>query len=84
MNKYDFSLVLSEPLALTDEIADALFQAGCDDSTPGNSEGRFVVDFSREAPSLEKAISSAIENVRTAGYEVARVEMEAAVVADAM
>jgi hypothetical protein len=37
----------------------------------------FSIDFHREASSLEEAIRSAIEDVRTAGYEVARVEMEA-------
>ena len=33
MNKYDFALILGESLELTDDIADALFAAGCDDGT---------------------------------------------------
>jgi hypothetical protein len=77
MHKYDFTLILGEPLELTDDIADALFAAGCDDGTPGTCHGVFSIDFHREAASLEAAIRSAIENVRTAGYEVARVEIEA-------
>jgi hypothetical protein len=77
MNKYDFTLILAESLALTDGIADALFEAGCDDGTPGTCNGVFSIDFHREAASLEDAIRSAIENVRTAGYEVTRVEIEA-------
>ena len=37
----------------------------------------FSIDFHREADSLEAAINSAIKNVTTAGYDVARVEIEA-------
>jgi hypothetical protein len=77
MNKYDFTLILAESLELTDGIADALFEAGCDDGTPGTCNGVFSIDFHREAASLEDAIRSAIENVRTAGYEVTRVEIAA-------
>ena len=77
MRKYDFTLILGEPLELTDDIADALFTAGCDDGTPGTCNGVFSIDFHREAASLEEAIRSAIKDVRTAGYEVARVEIEA-------
>ncbi len=32
------------------------------------------MDFHREAATLEEAIRSAIENVRTVGYEIVRVE----------
>ena len=81
MNKYDFTLVLADSLELTDELADDLFEAGCDDATPGTCNGVFSIDFHREAHSLETAIRSAIENMRTAGYDVARVEIEPAAVA---
>jgi hypothetical protein len=77
MSKYEFTLILAESLELTDGIADALFEAGCDDGTPGTCNGVFSIDFHREAASLEEAIRSAIKNVRTAGYEVTRVEIEA-------
>jgi hypothetical protein len=77
MNKYDFTLILGESLELTDDIADALFAAGCDDGTPGTCNGVFSIDFHRKAASLEEAIRSAIEDVRTAGYKVARAEIEA-------
>jgi hypothetical protein len=82
MHKYDFALVLAGDLRLTDEVADALYAAGCDDGTPGESCGRFVIDFTREAESLEKAIATAIANVRQAGYEVEHVEIEAAAVSE--
>ena len=77
MSKYDFTLILTGSLELTDDLADALFAAGCDDGTPGTCHGVFSIDFHREAGSLEEAIRSAIVDVRTAGYEVARVEIDA-------
>lgn len=77
MKIYDFTLILKGPLELTEEIADELFAAGCDDGTPGTSGGVFSIDFHREAESLEAAIHSAVRNVRSAGYEPERVEIEA-------
>jgi hypothetical protein len=57
-----------------------LFASGCDDGTPGTCNGVFSIDFHREAPSLEAAIQSAVKNVQAAGYEVERVEIEAAAI----
>ena len=76
MAKYEFALILAGSLELTEEMADQLFEAGCDDGTPETCEGVFSIDFHREAPSLEDAIRSAIANVKAAGYEVRRVEIE--------
>jgi hypothetical protein len=46
---------------------DALFEAGCDDATVGvGKHGSIALDFSREAPSAEEAIHSAIEDARKA------------------
>ena len=77
MNKYAFSLILAGSLELTEDLADTLFEAGCDDGTPGVCNGVFSIDFRREAPSLEAAIRSAIDDVKMAGYAVERVEIEA-------
>lgn len=77
MKKYEFTLILKGPLELTEKIADELFEAGCDDGTPGTCNGVFSIDFHRESDSLEAAINSAIKNVKAAGYDVARVEIEA-------
>jgi len=77
MKKYEFTLILEGPLDLTEDIADELFESGCNDGTPGTCEGVFSIDFHREAKSLEQAIRSAMGNVKTAGYEVARVEIAA-------
>ncbi len=77
MKKYEFSLILKGSPELTEEIADQLFEAGCDDGTPGTCNGVFSIDFHREADTLEAAINSAIQNVKTAGYDVEHVQIEA-------
>lgn len=81
MTKYEFTLILSGSPELTEEAAERLFEAGCDDGTPGTCNGVFSIDFHRQAPSLEEAIRAAIANVKSAGYEVERVEIEAEAVA---
>jgi hypothetical protein len=77
MTKYDFTLILEGPLELTEQMADKLFEAGCDDGTPGLYEGVFSIDFHRQAVSFEAAIRSAITDVKSAGYKVERVEIDA-------
>ena len=77
MTKYEFTLILKGARELTEEIADKLFDAGCDDGTPGTCNGVFSIDFHREADSLEFALRSAIANVKSAGYEVERMEINA-------
>ena len=78
MVKYEFTLVLKGSPELTEEIADQLFEAGCDDGSPGTCDGVFSIDFHRTANTLEEAINSAIGSVKSAGFEVERVEIEAA------
>lgn len=77
MHKYDFRLILTNAVELTEEIADALFEAGCDDGTPGTCDGVFLIDFHREADSLEEALRSALSQVQSAGYAVDHIEIEA-------
>ena len=74
---YSFTLTLAGVSVITVEMADALFEAGCDDASPGSSEGVVTIDFHREAASLGDAVGSAIRDVERAGYAVARVDVEA-------
>ena len=77
MAKYEFALILKGQFELTEEITDELFEAGCNDGTPGVCNGVFSTDSHREDDSLEAAIRSAIADVKSAGYEVERAEIEA-------
>jgi hypothetical protein len=77
MTSYDFTLILSSPTELTEEFADKLFAAGCDDGTPSSSARILAIDFTRDATDLESAIRSAVFNVATAGGVVDHVEIDA-------
>jgi hypothetical protein len=75
---YEFDVILKGVSDVTDEQADRLFAAGCDDGTPAACEGVAWVHFDRERPSLEDAIGSAVLQVQTAGFTVSKVELDAA------
>ncbi len=72
MKNHRLTLILDRPSS--EEMADALFEAGCDDPTLSMSGGVTSLDFNREAESLEDAIASAIANVESTGTKVLRVE----------
>lgn len=70
MPEYEFELVMDGRHELTDELADALFAAGCDDGTPATVDGLLRIGFTREAPTFEDAVLSAVreaESVRHVG-----------------
>jgi len=77
MKTYEFDVVLKDVADVTDDLADTLFAAGCDDGTPAGCDGVVWVHFDRQAPSLEEAIHSAVAHVKAAGLAVAKVELEA-------
>ena len=64
---YSFALILAGVTEITVDMADALFEAGCDDASPGSCEGIVSVDFDRDAESLGDAVGSAIKDVARAG-----------------
>jgi hypothetical protein len=76
LKTYTFTIVVSGVTELTEEIADALYEASCDDAGVGSCDGVLTVDFDREAESLGKAIGSAVVQVEHAGFSVARIEVE--------
>lgn len=78
MQTYDFTLILSGIPELTNEVCDALFEAGCDDAVLGQREGVVFLDFGREADSAQAAVQSAITAVESAGIgaRVVRVESD--------
>ncbi|MEX0867067.1 MAG: hypothetical protein WD030_06880 [Pirellulales bacterium] len=73
---YRFTIFLADSPELTDDLAEALFEAGCDDSNPQQVCGRTRIIFNREAESLDSAVTSAIRNVNDAGFQVDRLEMD--------
>ena len=77
MRYFQFDVVLAGITEIDDDLADALFEAGCDDGTPCSSEGTAWIGFIREADSLEAAIRSAVADVQKGNCTVSRVQIEA-------
>ncbi len=73
MKEHEFTLILTaDP---SEEEVDKLYGT-FNDGTISTIAGVPQIRFHREAESLEAAIRSAIGDVRAAGFEVARVEIE--------
>ena len=76
MRTYEFDVLLQDVTEVTDEQADALYAAGCDNGTPACRDGTAWIHFDREGPSLEEAIRSAIAQVQAAGFKVSKIELD--------
>jgi hypothetical protein len=72
---FSFTVFLVDVEVMTEDIAEALVAAGCDDGSPFSRMGQAGIDFDRTAASLQDAIRSAVANVRQAGFQVDRVEL---------
>ncbi|CCG88452.1 hypothetical protein [Erwinia piriflorinigrans] len=67
MALYNFTLTLSGVTYETEGLEDALYESGCDDALICAYGNSVYVEFDREADSLDEAISSAVENIESAG-----------------
>jgi hypothetical protein len=76
MRTYGFDVVLKNVSEVTDEQAEVLFEAGCDDGTPASGNSLAWIHFDREASSLEEAIRSAVAQIQSAGFMVSKVELD--------
>ena len=82
MNVYGFRVILDGIDVMTEDVAESLYTAGCDDCSPFSGDGLAGAVFDRRAVTLEAAVASALHDVRKAGFEVARVEIEASDLAE--
>lgn len=74
MKTFEFSVIASGLDPEAADFADRFYDAGCDDATVSFLKGRIIVDFARDAQSIDEAISSAVACVEKAGAHVARLE----------
>lgn len=65
--EFDFALIVDGIDELSQDVMDAMFNAGCDDATLSIQYGLLYMEFSRSASSLKDAILSAIRDVHSAG-----------------
>ena len=74
MSTFAFTLIVEGSDVQSAEVADALFEAGCDDALVGRSEGVQFLDFDREADSVGEAVLSAVADIESVeGLTVARI-----------
>jgi hypothetical protein len=74
MKTFEFSIVASGVDPTADDFGDRFYDAGCDDALVAFQKGHTIIDFAREARSIDEAIASAVENVCAAGAKIDRVE----------
>ena len=74
MARYSFSIAVANFAGLEGEYEDALDDAGCDDALVAVVDGDLVVDFDREAPSYEQAVS----DLERSGASILRISSLAA------
>jgi predicted DNA-binding transcriptional regulator AlpA len=74
MKTFEFSIIASGLDPDAEDFADRFFEAGCDDATISFQKGHIIVDFARDAASIDAAICSAVECVEKTGAHVDRVE----------
>ena len=64
---FDFAIVLDGIPELTDQLANALYCAGCADCTPSMRAGQVWLSFSRHGQTFDKAIDNALADVKRSG-----------------
>ena len=74
MKTFEFSIIASGLDPEADDFESRFYDAGCDDATISFQKGHIILDFAREAASIDEAVSSAIEAVSSTGAAVNRVE----------
>lgn len=80
---YEFVLIIGA-VEVSIDLADRLFEVGCDDGTLGARSGVAYVDFAREAETFREAVLSAIDQTESVGVRVLRVEPDELVTAAAI
>lgn len=69
MAMHRFEIILFGNAEFSDDDVERLYEAGCDDGSPGSCEGVASIGFSREAESFVEAVSSAMRDVGKSGVK---------------
>lgn len=75
MKNHSFTIYLDGIRALTDRLADRLYEAGCRDATIAFQNGELAIDYDRTAASLDKALAGAVRSLVQHGYRIRRIEV---------
>ncbi len=75
MKTFEFSVIASGLDPGAGNFEALFYDNGCDDALVSFQNGHIIIDFAREAETMDEAISSALENVAATGAHVDRVDM---------
>lgn len=68
MNSYHFTIVVRDALLTMTDLEDKFFEVGCDDALVCSYDDTVYLEFDREAENAETAITSAITDIKMAGF----------------
>lgn len=68
MSNYHFTIVVRDAHSDLSELEDKFFEAGCDDALLCSYNNTIYLEFDREAENAEQAINSALDNIRSLGF----------------
>ena len=74
MKVFEFSIIASGLDPQADDFEARFYEVGCDDATVSFQKGHIILDFAREAESIDAALATAVAAVTKAGATVDRVE----------
>lgn len=74
MKVHEFTIVASGLHPETTDLANAFYEAGCDDATIAFQKGVIILEFARDSSSFSHALLSAVEDVLKTGARVDRIE----------
>ena len=74
MTNFEFTIIASGLDPQADDFEDRFYNAGCDDALVSFQKGHIIVDFDREAETIDDAIATAVACVVKAGAQVSRIE----------
>ena len=74
MKTHEFSIIASGSTLDGDDFDARLYDNGGDDAIVSFQKGHLIIDFAREADTLQSAIASAMQDVARSGGNVERVE----------
>ena len=60
MTLYEFCIIASGLDSQSEDFEERFYEMGCDDATIAFQKGHIIVDFAREAHSVDAAIASAL------------------------
>jgi hypothetical protein len=74
MKTFEFTVIITGQDIEDDDFIDAVFEAGCDDSTLSLQKGVIIADFTRESVSFSRAVIQACQQLQSTGATIERVE----------